>query len=77
MQALWEAVAAAGLQGPALGALGLCVALTALVVAWLFRRGGRPVYLLNYAVFRPPDDWKISVQKFLDNSVRCGVRRAA
>ena len=74
MRALWEAVAAAGLEGPALGALCLCAAITAVVVAWLFRRGGRPVYLLNYAVFKPPDDWKISTAKFLDNSVRCGVR---
>ena len=32
------------------------------------------MYLLNYAVYKPPDSWKSTHESFLDNSVSCGVR---
>ena len=32
------------------------------------------MYLLNYAVYKPPDSWKATHKSFLDNSVGCGVR---
>ena len=32
------------------------------------------MYLLNYAVYKPPDSWKSTHKSFLDNSVSCGVR---
>ncbi|CAK0756185.1 hypothetical protein CVIRNUC_002434 [Coccomyxa viridis] len=48
------------------------MALTALFMYLLFRRQ-RPVYLLNYAVYKPPDSWKSTHESFLDNSVSCGA----
>lgn len=36
-------------------------------------RRQRPVYLLNYSVYKPPDSWKSSHKSFLDNSIACGV----
>ena len=32
------------------------------------------MYLLNYAVYKPPDSWKSTHKGFLDNSVSCKVR---
>ena len=43
-------------------------------VLWLLCRRQRPVYLLNYAVYKPPDSWKATHKSFLDNSISCGVR---
>ena len=40
----------------------------------LLCRRQTPVYLLNYAVYKPPDSWKSTHKSFLDNSIECGVR---
>ena len=41
---------------------------------WLLCRRQRPVYLLNYSVYKPPDSWKATHKSFLENSIISGVR---
>lgn len=69
---LWALVAEEELQLSLLAVLAVCIALTAVLTAYIFSRA-RPVYLLNYSVYKPPEEWKISHEGFLDNSRRCGV----
>jgi hypothetical protein len=72
LQRLWDVLLAEGqlLQGLAL--MALCVALVAVATAYLCKRG-RPVYLLNYCVYKPPDAWKCPSATFLQNSRQCGA----
>lgn len=70
---LWAVASREKLDRTLLAALALCVALTAVVTAWIYRRL-RPVYLLNYSVYKPPEEWRVTHNEFLDNSRACGVR---
>jgi 3-ketoacyl-CoA synthase len=73
LEDLWVLASHADVHVTALCSLAAIVAVTVLLTLHFMRRP-RPVYLLNYAVYKPPDSWKSSHQNFLDNSERCGVR---
>lgn len=73
---LWALAHQEELQHSLLAALAVCVALTAVLTAYISRRP-RPVYLLNYSVYKPPEEWRITHERFLENSRVCGVRLCA
>jgi 3-ketoacyl-CoA synthase len=70
---LWALAEHADLQVSLLCALSACVLLTVVATLYVVQRR-RPVYLLNYSVYKPPDSWKITHDTFIDNSYKCGVR---
>lgn len=70
---LWELASREELDSSLLAALAICVALAAVVTACIYRRL-RPVYLLNYSVYKPPEEWRVTHDEFLENSRMCGVR---
>ena len=51
-----------------------CIILTAMVVAYIMSRA-RPVYLLDFHVYKPRDDLKIPSAVFLQHSRKCKVAR--
>ncbi len=36
------------------------------VILWTFLRGRRPVYLIDFAVFNPPDSWKCTHEQIVE-----------
>ncbi len=36
------------------------------VILWMFLRGRRPVYLIDFAVFEPPDSWKLTHDEIVE-----------
>ncbi len=40
------------------------------VILWMFLRGRRPVYLIDFAVFEPPGSWKLTHDKIVE-ILRC------
>lgn len=72
LQRLWGALAEEEQLMPVLALLATCIMLTVVTMIYIFKRA-RPVYLLNYCVYKPPDEWKCSSAEFLRNSQRCGV----
>lgn len=70
---LWTLAQQEELQHSLLTAVAVCTALAAVVTAYIFRRA-RPVYLLNYSVYKPPEEWRASHDQFLEISRLCGVR---
>ncbi len=36
------------------------------VVLWMFLRGRRPVFLLDFAVFEPPESWKLTHEQIVE-----------
>ena len=52
--------------------IAACILLTAAVVAYAMRRA-RPVYLLDFHVFKPRDDLKMPSATFLQHTRRCKV----
>ncbi len=46
--------------------MGWKVTAVLVVVLWLFLRGRRPVYLINFTVFEPPDSWKITHDEIME-----------
>ncbi|CAL8466615.1 g6151 [Coccomyxa elongata] len=69
---LWALASREELDHSLLAALVLCVALAAVVTACIYRRP-RPVYLLNYSVYKPPEEWRCTHDEFLENSRMCGA----
>ena len=49
-----------------------CILLTAMFVAYIMSRP-RPVYLLDFHVFKPRDDLKMSSAAFLQHTRKCKV----
>lgn len=49
-----------------------CIFLTAVVVAYIMSRA-RPVYLLDFHVFKPRDDLKMPSAAFLQHTRKCKV----
>lgn len=49
-----------------------CIVLTMLIVAYMMSRA-RPVYLLDFHVFKPRDDLKMSSAAFLQHTRKCKV----
>ena len=49
-----------------------CITLTAVIVAYIMSRA-RPVYLLDFHVFKPRDDLKMPSAVFLQHSRKCKV----
>ena len=69
---LWALASREELDHSLLAALVTCVALAAVVTSCIYRRP-RPVYLLNYSVYKPPEEWRCTHDEFLENSRMCGV----
>ena len=55
-------------QGP----LVVCALLVA-CAALVYRNLSKQVYLLDFACFRPADDWKVTWKRFMEGSVDCKV----
>eukprot|EP01026_Neomeris_dumetosa_P025987 TRINITY_DN2128_c0_g1_i4.p1 TRINITY_DN2128_c0_g1~~TRINITY_DN2128_c0_g1_i4.p1 ORF type:complete len:561 (-),score=55.44 TRINITY_DN2128_c0_g1_i4:425-1951(-) len=71
LQALWEFAAYTHLQ------LNLAYALMSLLVlilgvTFLVLNKSRPVFLLDFAVYKPPDELKMCFEKHMDLSRKCG-----
>ena len=56
--------------------MGCCVLLTIVALTYIFARS-KPVYLIDYHCYKPPDRLKMPHQKFLELSHNCGVRLGA
>ena len=53
--------------------MSCCVLLTIVALTYIFARS-KPVYLIDYHCYKPPDRLKMPHQKFLELSRNCGVR---
>lgn len=58
-------------QAQLLGVAGVAVAAA---LAWSHFRT-RPIYLMDFACFRPDESLKVTYQRFMQGSVNSGVRR--
>ena len=58
---------------PQVTVVGCCSMLLAAVLSW-FLLQTRPVYLVDFAVYRPPDDWRMDKAAHMRNTIDCGVR---
>lgn len=68
----WALASHADVHVTMLCAMSACVLLSVVITLYIMRRQ-RPVYLLNYSVYKPPDNWKITHDEFIQNSINCGV----
>ncbi|CAL5229859.1 g13269 [Coccomyxa viridis] len=72
LKEMWDMAAKTNLQFNMITFIGCCILLTIVALTYLFARS-KPVYLIDYHCYKPPDRLKMPHQTFLELSKNCGA----